>query len=122
MTLPRGLILLLDDCFYVLVLKKNIIYISCLNRKGFHLTFSNNSYSIMLNGVLHAIGTSYNDLYILDTSTPILIVHDNKRQRQDNLKSSYLWHYHLGHISKRHMSKLQIDGCLGSFDYESYNI
>ena len=54
-------------------------------------------------------------------SNPILIVHDNKKQKHDNMKSSYLWHYHLGHISEGHMTKLHKGGSLGSFDYESYD-
>ena len=47
----------LDDCYFIPLLTKNIIVISSLNIKGFHLTFSSNSCSIMLNGVLYAIGT-----------------------------------------------------------------
>ena len=74
----------------------------------------------MFNGVLYAIGTLGNDIYILDMSNPILTVYHYKRQRQDKLKSSYLWHCRLDHISERRMSKLNKDGSLGSFDYESY--
>ena len=48
LTLPSGLVLHLDDCFYVLVLTKKIIYVSYLNWKVFHLKFGNNGYSIML--------------------------------------------------------------------------
>ena len=51
----------------------------------------------------------------------ILIVHDNKMHKKDNMKSSYLWHSCLGHISERRMTKLHNEGCLGSFDYESYD-
>ena len=43
LTLPSGVIFLLDDCFYVPVLAKNIIYVFYLNRQSFYLTFSNNS-------------------------------------------------------------------------------
>ena len=89
LTLPSGLVLHLNDCFYVPPLKKNIISISYLNMKGFHVTFSNNGCSIMLNGVLYSIGTLCNDIYILDMSNSILTIDDNKRQKQDNLKSSY---------------------------------
>ena len=57
LTLPSGLILSLDDCYYVPALTKNIIYVSSLNKNGFHLTFSNNGCSIMLNDVFYACGT-----------------------------------------------------------------
>ena len=57
LTLPSGFILSLDDCYYVPTLTKNIISISSLNKNGFHLTFSNNGCSIMLNDVFYAYGT-----------------------------------------------------------------
>ena len=56
MTLPSGLILSLEDRYYVPTLTKNIVSISSLNKKGFHLTFNNNSCSIMLNDVFYAFG------------------------------------------------------------------
>ena len=121
MTLPSGLMLYLDDFYYVLALTKHIIYVSYLYKKGFYLTFCNNGCSIMLNGVLYVIGTLCNGIYILDMSNPILTVHDNKILKQDNLKSSYLRHCYLSHISEILMSKLHKDGSLGSFDYESYD-
>ena len=111
----------MDNCYYVHALTKNIIFVSYLNKKGFHLTFSNNVCSIMLNDILYASGTLYNGIHILDMSNPILTVHDNKRHKKDNLKSSYLWHCCLGHISERRMIKLHKEGILWSFDYESYD-
>ena len=42
-------------------------------------------------------------------------------QKEDDVKSSYLWHCHLGHISERRMTKLHKDGSLGFFDYESFD-
>ena len=74
-----------------------------------------------MNGVFYGSVTVCNGIYILDMSNPILIVHDNKRQKQDNLKSSYLWHCCFSHISERLMTKLHKSGSLGSFDYESYD-
>ena len=71
--LPSGLCLNLDDCFYVPSLTQNIIYVSCLNKKGFHLNFSNNSCSIMLNDYWG--GTLSNGFYILDMSNPFFKYH-----------------------------------------------
>ena len=75
----------------------------------------------MLNGILYGSGTSCNGIYILDMSNSILNVNDNKRKKQDNLKSFYLWHCRLGHINERRMTKLHKSSSLGSFDYESYD-
>ena len=75
----------------------------------------------MLNDVCYAGGTLSNGIYILDMSNPILNINDYKRKKRDNVKSSYLWHCRLGHISERHMTKLHKDGSSGSFDYESFD-
>ena len=121
LNLPSGLCLNLDSCFYVPALTKNISYVSCLNKKGFQLNFCNNGCYIMLNDVFYVGGTLSNGIYILDMSNPILNVNDNKRQKGDNLKSWFLWHYCLGHISETCMTKLHRSGSLGSFDYESFD-
>ena len=47
LNLPSGFCLYLDNCFYVSALTKNIIYVLCLNKKGFHLNFCDNSCYIM---------------------------------------------------------------------------
>ena len=74
----RARVSALDDFYYVPALTKNIIFISSLKKIGFHLTFSNNGCSIMLNDVFYAYDTLCNCIYILDMSNPILIVHANK--------------------------------------------
>ena len=74
LTLPRGFVLSLDDCYYVPALTKNIISISSWNKNGFHLTFSNNGCSIMLNDGFYAYGTLCNGIYILDMPNPMLTV------------------------------------------------
>ena len=48
-------------------------------------------------------------------------LNDYKMTKGDNLKSSYLWHCRLGHISERRMTELHKCGSLGSFDYESFD-
>ena len=41
---------------------------------------------------------------------------DAKRCKVDNDSATYLWHYHLDHISVKRMKKLHVDGLLESFD------
>ncbi|GJY75133.1 retrotransposon protein, putative, ty1-copia subclass [Tanacetum coccineum] len=43
------------------------------------------------------------------------------KRAKHNLDSTYLWHCHLAHISKKHMEKLQQDGFLKSTDDESFD-
>ena len=117
LNLPSGLCLNLDNCFYVPALTKNIIYVSCLNKNKFHFNFCNNGCYTVLNDVFYAGGTLSNEIYILDMSNQILNVNDNKRQKGDNLKSLFLWHCSLGHISETHMTMLHKSGSLGYFGH-----
>ena len=43
------------------------------------------------------------------------------RLKLESLNSSYLWHCRLGHVSDKRVSKLNKQGYIGSFDYESYD-
>ena len=52
---------------------------------------------------------------------PVLNVNDNKWPKEDNMKSSFSWYYHLGHASERRMTELHKSGSLGSFDCDSFN-
>ena len=81
LNLPSGFCLYLDNFFCMPALTKNIISVSCLNKKGFHLKFYDNSCCIMLNDVFYASGTFSNGIYILDMSNPILNINDSKRQK-----------------------------------------
>ena len=44
-----------------------------------------------------------------------------KGPKRGNLKSSYSWHYHLGHASEKRMTELHNYDSLGSFDCESFD-
>ena len=45
---------------------------------------------------------------------------DTKRSKYD-LNQTYLWNCRLGHINKKHITKLRKDRMLDSFDLESYD-
>ncbi|GJR97113.1 retrotransposon protein, putative, ty1-copia subclass [Tanacetum coccineum] len=44
----------------------------------------------------------------------------SKKRAKSNLDSSLLWHCHLGHISNKHIEKLQHDGLLNSTDLSAF--
>ncbi len=46
LTLSSGLVLELENCYYVPTITRNIIYVSCLDRKGLCFTIENNCCSI----------------------------------------------------------------------------
>ena len=104
LSLPSRLVLELDDCYYVPSMSRNIISTSCLDMVGFSFIIKNNTCSIYY-GDAHLS----NGLYILNINT--------KRFRFNDLKTTYLWHCHFGHINEKRISKLHQDGLLHSFAF-----
>ena len=119
LTLPSGLIIQLENCYYVPAISRNIISVSCLDKFGFSFIIKNNCCSIYLNDIFYASAQMNNGLYVLDLEMPIYNI-NTKRIKPNELNPSYLWHCRLGHINEKRISKLHKDGLLDSFDYESY--
>jgi hypothetical protein len=117
LTLPSGLIIQLENCYYVPAISRNIISVSCLDKFGFAFIFKNNCCSIYLNDIFYATAQMNNGLYVLDFDLPIYNI-NTKRLKPNELNPSYLWHCRLGHINEKRISKLHKDGFLESFDYE----
>ena len=119
LNLPTGLVLELDNCYYVPSITKNIISISCLDKKGFSFIIKDNCCSIYLNDMLYGIAQLINGLYVLNFDMPIYNINP-KRIKSNDSNPTYLWHCRLGHINENRISKLHKDGILDSFDFESY--
>lgn len=120
LSLPSGLILDLEECLYVPSISRYIILISSFYYNGFEFSLKNNSCSAKLNGNFYFSGTINNSIYLLDKSHEILNTH-TKSLKSDNIKMLILWHYRLGHISEKRLSKLHKLDDLGSFEYDSYD-
>ncbi|CAN0919967.1 hypothetical protein LINGRAHAP2_LOCUS31763, partial [Linum grandiflorum] len=91
-SLRSGLVLELNNCYYVPALTKNIISESVLDSEGYSILIGNNHCSINKNGVFYANAVLMNDLYYLDLSRFVYnIIPRSKRQ---DLKT-YLWHCRL---------------------------
>ena len=121
LTLPTGLIIELEDCYFVPAISRNIISVSCLDKKGFSFLIKDNSCSIYLNEMFYGSAQLINGLYILNLDTPIYNI-NTKRFKSNDLNPTYLWHCRLGHINENRISKLHKDGFLDSFDFESYEV
>lgn len=119
LTLPSGLLLNLENCYYVPAISRNIISISCLDKAGFYFTIKNKCCSVYLDNILYANANLSNGLYVLDLDMPIYNI-NAKRLKPNELNPTYLWHCRLGHINENRISKLHKDGFLDSFDFESY--
>ncbi|GJY38238.1 retrotransposon protein, putative, ty1-copia subclass [Tanacetum coccineum] len=59
---------------------------------------------------MHDLVPNVNSIYNIST-----------KRVKHNLDSTYLWHYRLAHISKKHIEKLQQEGLLKSIDDESFD-
>ena len=60
--LPNGLVLELDNCYYVPSITRNIISISFLDKKGFRFDIRNKCCSMFYDDVLYGIAPLYNGL------------------------------------------------------------
>ena len=118
LALPSGMILELNNCYYVPAISRNIISISCLDMFGFEFKFKNSSCCFYLNDMYYGKSSLHNGLYILDLDIPVYNI-QTKRLKSNDLNSTLLWHCRLGHISEKRIKKLHKEGLLDSFDLES---
>ena len=68
--LPLGLVLELDNCYYVLAMSMNIISISCLDMVGFSFIIKNNTCSIYHGDIFYWDAHLSYGLYILNCDNP----------------------------------------------------
>ncbi|KAK1647380.1 hypothetical protein QYE76_065185 [Lolium multiflorum] len=118
--LPSGLVLSLNNCYFVPALSMNIISGSCLMQDGYSFKSENNGCSIFMNNIFYGRAPEKNGLFLLDLDSSDTHIHniDAKRIKlSDN--STYMWHCRLGHIGVKRMKKLHTDGLLESLDFES---
>ena len=120
-TLPSGLLLVLNNCYYVPALNRNIISISCLDNEGFNFLIFDKKFSIYKNDMHYCTAVLFSGLYILDVENRDDGIYNiSKKSKPNDVNHTYLWHCRLGHINEKRISKLHKDGFLDSHDYESY--
>ena len=121
LTLPSGLSLELDNCYFVPAISRNIISLSCLDKKDFTIIIKNKCCSLYFDDMFYASAPLCNGLYVLDQDVPVYNI-NTKRVKTNDLNLTYLWHCRLGHIGEKRISKLHKEGYLDSFDYESFEV
>jgi hypothetical protein len=99
LTLPGGMLLELDNCYFVPALARNIVSSSYIDLNGFKFIIENKYCSFCNNNVYYKSGNYTNGLYVLDLEIPIFNI-NIKRNKLNNLYPSYLWHCRLGHINE----------------------
>ncbi|KAK8619616.1 hypothetical protein V6N13_135898 [Hibiscus sabdariffa] len=116
LSLPSGLILNLENCYFVPSLTKNIISVSCLDK----IIIKNNSCSFFYDNLFYGSAQLINGLHILNQENMIFNINTKKLKNDSN--QTYLWHCRLGHISERRISKLHKDGLLDPFVFEQLDV
>ncbi|GJR98500.1 zinc finger, CCHC-type containing protein [Tanacetum coccineum] len=122
--LPSGLVIVLNNCHYAPSITRGIILVSRLYDDGFVNRFVDNAISVSRNNMVYFSdvprdGIFEIDLYNSNTNDSSMYVVSNKRAKL-NLDSALLWHFRLGHISKKRIEKLQHDGLLNSTDLRAF--
>nr|GEX29945.1 hypothetical protein [Tanacetum cinerariifolium] len=122
--LPGGLEIVLNNCHYASSITKGVIFVSRLYEYGFVNRFIDNTIQVSMNNMVYFSAIPRDGIFDIDLSNSLtnessIYAVSNKRAKLD-LDSSHLWHCRLGHISKKHIEKLQHDGLLDSSDLRAF--
>ena len=118
--------LLLHNVAYIPSLRRNLIFVSILDRQGYTFHFGGGKMDIFSNLVLIGTAILFGKLYCLSLhhgplsdSSSINSVVGCKHIRM-NLSSSMLWHKRLGHISRQRLERLIRDSVLSNLDFSNF--
>jgi len=89
LTLPSGVLIHLENCYYVPIISKNITSISCLDKFGFSFKIKDKCCSVYLNNILYVNGIMSNGLYLHDLDMSIYYT-NAKRIKPNELNPTYL--------------------------------
>ena len=109
--LDSGCTLDLEETFVVPSFRRNLIYVSCLDKCGYYCSFINEMVSLYLNSSVIGIGslTDKLDKLNIKASNVNETLHSSNydiKRKLTNENSSMLWHRCLGHISNQHIQRL----------------
>ena len=94
--------MVMNDCLYVLNIKKNLLSVSCLSCNEFSVIFNKNLVSIKSNADEICVGMLVDNLYILEPISHVQvnsIESNHKRKEPSSVNQTQLWHLRLGHIN-----------------------
>lgn len=102
--MDSGIPLLLSDVLFVLCIKRNLISISALEDKGYHVAFADGKFlAWKKNTSIQSackIGVRHDSLYKLSTHPIQALAHDST-------SSSELWHKRFGHLNFKTLSSME---------------
>ncbi|GKB73338.1 retrotransposon protein, putative, ty1-copia subclass [Tanacetum coccineum] len=124
LSLPSGLVIVLNNCHYAPPITRGIILVSYLYDDGYVNRFVDNSIQVSRNNMVYYSAVPRDGIFEINlsdsyTNVSSMYALSNKRAKS-NLDSALLWHCRLGHISKKCIKKLQHDGLLNSTDLRAF--
>jgi hypothetical protein len=100
--LHLGLVLELNNCYYIPALCNNIISSLCLEQvDGYEIIIKNKCCSIYYNDIFYTHCPLVNGLYVLDLEDKSICNINVKRARLNDLNPTFIWHCLLGHINEK---------------------
>ena len=99
-----------------------------MDKTGYSFNFGNGCFSLFKHNYLIGTGTLCDNLYKLNLDNlfaeTLLTLHHNVGTKRSlvNEQSAYLWHKHLGHISKERLERLVKNEILPDLDFTDLNI
>ncbi|KAJ9535999.1 hypothetical protein OSB04_un000841 [Centaurea solstitialis] len=121
LSLPSGLVLELDNCYYVPKMIKNVLSFDLLIDQGFYYKYDYKMISCFKNDMFYFKATHSNALYILNLQESNNEIYHISKRSKDIEDQTYLWHCRLGHINKKRVELLQKGGLLGTFDFKPFS-
>jgi hypothetical protein len=114
-------IVALNICWYNLC--RTLILISCIASTSldYEIIIKNKRCSIYYNEIFYAHCPLVNGLYVLDLEDKFVCNINIKRARLNDLNPTFIWHCSLGHINEKRIERLQKNGLLSSFNFESFD-
>nr|KYP39242.1 Retrovirus-related Pol polyprotein from transposon TNT 1-94 [Cajanus cajan] len=126
--LDTGHHLYLFETLYVLSISRNLVSLSKLDVNGYSIKFGNGCFSLYKHTHLIGSGILCDGLYKLNLDNLfaeiLLTLHHNIgiKNGLENERSTYLWHKHLGHVSKERLKRLVKNEILPDLDVIDLNV
>ncbi|GKB84304.1 zinc finger, CCHC-type containing protein [Tanacetum coccineum] len=118
LSLPSGLVIVLNNCHYDPTITRGVISVSHLYEDGFINRFVDNSIQVSRNNMVYFSAIPRDGIFEIDLSNSYTNVNSiyavSKKRAKLDFDSALLWHCRLGHISNKRIKKLQHDGLLNS--------
>lgn len=108
----------LDNCPYVPSMRRNLLFVPCLEKLRFWFYFGNEKFVMYKNSEIILKGFKNSDLHLVQLCSNVVYKVPNSFAIHFN--DFFLWHLHLDHIGKDRINKLVNKGLLDFIDLKEF--